>query len=233
MLSLFRKDLNILLYTDSRGTNIPGQNNYNHYGVLLGKKYNVEKYLCPEKWTTTLDFLKLLKKKNVESYDLIILHTGIVDHSPRHQQIANNMIYTGKKDIFDEVFGEEIIKEYLKTDFGIDYEGDKTINMYSIEMAKKFLLPKLLDIPNILWISSNKIVLGWNGNYWKERPKNISIIEDYSNLFLRYLGPQKSIDLMRWNDEEVRKYTFDNMHPNKEGSNYIYKEILKNIQQRF
>lgn len=221
------------MYTDSRGTNIPGQDNYDHYGVLLEKRYNVEKYLCPEKWTTTLDFLKLLKKKRIENYDLIILHTGIVDHSPRHQQVANSNIYIDKKDIFDEIFGEETIKRYLKTDFGVDYEGDKTINMYSMEMAEKFLIPKLLEITNLLWISSNKIVPGWNGNYWKERPKNINMIESYSDLFLRYFGPHKSVNLMRWNEEDVKKYTFDNMHPNKEGSDYIYKEILENIKQRF
>ena len=105
--------------------------------------------------------------------------------------------------------------------------------MYSIKMAEKFLIPKLLEITNLLWISSNRIVPGWNGNYWKERPKNIKMIEGYSNLFLRYFGPQRSVNLMRWNEEEVKRYTFDNMHPNKEGSDYIYKEILKNIQQRF
>jgi len=221
------------LYTDSRGTNIPGQENYEHYGILLEKKHNIEKYLCPEKWTTTLDFLKLLESKKIEDYDLIILHTGIVDHSPRHQQVAQNNIYKDKKNIFDKVFGKEVIKSYLKTDFCSDYEGDKTINMYSMEMAKEYLLPRLLEIPNILWISSNKIVPGWNGNYWKERPTNIGIIEDYSRLFLEYFGPKKSINLMSWNDREIKKYTFDNMHPTKAGSDYIYSRILKNIKERF
>ncbi|PKN02627.1 hypothetical protein CVU76_01140 [Candidatus Dojkabacteria bacterium HGW-Dojkabacteria-1] len=229
MFGLFRKREKILLYTDSRGDNIPGQLDYDHYGVLLSKRYKVEKYLCPEKWTTTLDFLDLVQKKDLNKYDFVILHTGIVDHSPRHQKIANENIYPDKKQIFDKIFGEEIIKGYLSKDFGLEYEGDKTINLYSLDMAERYLIPELNKIPNLIWISSNKIVPNWNGNYWKERPKNIRLIEEYSNLFISKLGGEKVINLMTWSEEEIKKYTFDNMHPNKAGSDYILRQIEKKI----
>lgn len=232
MFSIFQRKLKILLYTDSRGDNIPGHLDYEHYGVLLEKKYNVEKYLCPEKWTTTLDFLSLLKERNPENYDLIILHTGIVDHSPRHQQIAINSIYKDKKIIFDEIFTEEAIQKHLNSDFGIEYEGDKTINLYSLSMAEKYLIPELKKFKNLLWISSNKIVPNWNGNYWKDRPQNINIIEKYSNLFLTELGKRNVIDLMVWNNDDIKKYTFDNMHPTKVGSDYIYERIEESISNK-
>lgn len=233
MFKFFRKKLKILLYTDSRGDNIPGHTDYEHYGDLLAKKYNVEKYLCPEKWTTTLDFLDLIKKRDTKNYDLVILHTGIVDHSPRHQQVAINNIYKDKREIFDEVFGKKIIQDYLNSDFGPEYEGDKTVNLYSLEMAKEFLLPKLNEIPNLLWISSNRIIPGWNGNYWKPRPENISIIEEYSNLFLTELDSNNVIDLMTWSNKDIKKFTFDNMHPTKAGSDYIYEEILRKVKNKF
>lgn len=219
------------MYTDSRGDNIPGHVDYQHYGVKLKEKYDVDMYLCPEKWTTTLDFLKLyysLDKKQRDSYDYVVLHTGIVDFSPRHQTIAIEKIYSDKKDIFDEVFTEREVVKHLKSDFGLEYEGDKTINLYSIKMAEKYLIPRLQGIDNLVWISCNKIVKGWNGNYWKERPVNIDITEKYSNLFLKKL--KNTIDLMSWSNDEVKKYTFDNMHPNKEGSDWLFTFLCKKLK---
>jgi len=233
MFNLFRGKIKILLYTDSRGDNIPGHLDYDHYGALLAKRYKVDKYLCPEKWTTTLDFLSLIKNKNPQDYDLVILHTGIVDHSPRHQQVAINNIYKDKKTIMDEVFGKKVITDYLNSDFDLEYEGDKTINLYSLEMARDYLLPRLKEIPNLLWVSSNKIVHGWDGNYWKPRPQNINIIENYSDLFLKELGKSKTIDLMTWNEREIKDYTFDNMHPTKAGSDYIFAKIQEKIKDKF
>lgn len=221
------RNYKILLYTDSRGFDVRGVNDYLHYPQKLAKIFNIEMHICEEKWTTTLDFLKLLKNKNVKNYNLIILHTGIVDHSPRHQTTAIKKIYSNKKEIFNEVFGEKTITEHLHKDFNIEYEGDKTINLYSQDMAIQYLLPILKGIPNLLWISHNKIVPGWNGNYWKERPRNINVIEDYSILFSKNIP--NVIDLMSWTYEEVKFYTFDNMHPNKEGSDFIYNEIIKFI----
>jgi hypothetical protein len=102
--------------------------------------------------------------------------------------------------------------------------------MYSLEMSKK-LLEKLKKIPNLVWISSNKIVPGWNGNYFRERPKNIHLIEKYSDLFAKELP--WVIDLNKWTFEEVKKYTCDNMHLSKEGNEYIYKELMKIINLKY
>lgn len=219
----------ILLYADSRGDNIPRHFDYEHYGSRLAGKYYVDAYLCPEEWTTTLDFLKLWKTIPLGTYDAVILHTGIVDASPRHQKTALEKIYPSKKDIFDEVFGKECIKKYLHTDLGCNYEGDKTINLYSLEMAHNNLLPRLKEIPNLIWISSNRIDPGWRGNYWKDRPANITIIEDYSALFITELP--HVINLMQWSLDHVKYYTFDNIHPTRMGSNYIFERLIEKLAQ--
>ncbi|MFC1777656.1 hypothetical protein ACFL3I_09990 [Pseudomonadota bacterium] len=220
---LKRLSKKILLYTDSRGDNIHNHRNYRHYGARLAAKYYVEANLCPVKWTTTLDFLDFVKNVDLSQFDFVILHTGVVDNSPRHQKVVLEKIYPSKKDIFDEVFGEENIREYLNSDLGCDYEGDKTINLYSMQMAKECLIPRLAEIPNLIFINTNEIVNGWNGNYWKDRPGNISITEDYSRLFSESL--ENVIDLLEWSATDVKKYTFDNMHPNKSGSDYIFESI--------
>ncbi len=219
----------ILLYTDSRGKNIRGHCDYKHYGARLAEQFDVDMYLCPEKWTTTLDFLALCKHIRLEDYDTIILHTGIVDAAPRHQRVAIEQIYPMKKALFDELFGERKIQEYLNTDLGCEYEGDKTINLYSLDMAKHCLLPLLKRIPRLILIGGNRIVPGWRGNYWKERPANTSIVEQYFTLFASTLD--HVVNLMAWNYDKVRQHTFDNVHPNKTGSDYIYEQLLQQIDE--
>jgi len=246
----------ILIYTDSRGQHVPKGSEHTIYGKEISKdpRFDVTLCLCKMKWTTTLDFLEYLKKENIKSYDydLIILHTGIVEHSPRHKKIALNSIYENKeygiydyknfsngiggivnqkKEIFDEIFGEEKMKEHLNSNLGVIYEEDETINMYSLEMLTKSLIPELKKIPNLIWISSNKIVPDWNGNYWKERPSNINIIEKYSEILAEELP--WVIDLNKWDFEEVKKYTCDNMHLSEDGNNYIYKELMKIIEKKY
>ncbi len=193
-------------------------------------KYNVEAYLCPEKWTTILDFLKLWESLEKHRFDIVILHAGIVDASPRHQSVAINNIYYDKREIFNDVFGEANIVKYLRSDLGCSYENEKTINMYSLEMAEKFLLPRLMSIPNLIWIGTNKIDISWMGNYWKERPENIRLVEEYSELFNVTLP--NSIDMLNsWSLDEIRLFTFDNVHPNRIGSDYIYQKLLEKIEK--
>jgi hypothetical protein len=217
-----------LLYTDSRGINIPNKFFYPYYSDKLSKYINVKKFICPHKWTTTLDFLYMYKKIfSKQKYNFILLHTGIVDYSPRSQQSLINEIYPLKHIAFESVFPKKEIISHIHSDFRVEYEGDKTSNMYSLKMAKKYLTPQLKKIKNLLWISSNKIISSWKGNYWRDRPLNMKITEDYANLFLSELP--NSLNLMNWTENEVKRYTYDNIHPNREGSNYIFEKIMSYI----
>lgn len=231
------KKLKILLYTDSRGRNIPNSKikhlareyDYKHYHTLLIEKYNVEAYLMPAKWTTTLDFIEMLENKDTNKYDIVILHTGIVDFSPRHQRSILEIIYPQKKMIFDKVFGENKIRKYINSDLGVEYETDKTANLYSYEMAIENLLPLLKQIPNLIWIGGNPILTDWRGNYWKDRPGNIKIVEEYFNLFEKELP--NTISLMNWQREDVMENTFDNIHLNKKGSDLVFNMLESEINK--
>ena len=64
------------------------------------------------------------------------------------------------------------MRKYLKNNFDVEYEGDKTNNMYSLEMAKEKLIPLLVRIPNLIFINSNRFVPNWEGDYKRGRPKN-------------------------------------------------------------
>lgn len=243
------KKLKVLIYTDSRGEHVPKGSSHTIYTQRLKNdpRLDVTLYLCPLKWTTNLDFLEMVYDKNIKlhEYDLVILHTGIVEYSPRHKSSAINQLYNNpagkhnynipkkyagrivnaKKEIFDKVFGAKAMQQHFNTSLNVKYEGDDTLNMYNLEMAEKKLIPILQKIPNLLWISSNNIVKGWNGNYFRKRPSNIHLIEEYSKLFVDKLP--RVLNLHTWSDEDVKKYTCDNMHLSTEGSEYIFNEIIK------
>ena len=235
------KDMNkkrkILIYTDSRGSRINSQTHLHYLSRVINeyKEHDVEFYKCPEKWTTTMDFLRVLSEKNLSDYDWIILQTSVVENSPRNKKDAYNKIYLDphKKVWFDKVFGEENMKKHFETDFGISniYEGEKTTNMFSIEMGVKYLVPILEKIPNLIWVTNNPLVGGngqnWRGNYWRDRPKNIGIVNEYSKEYIKHMKNTYVIDTTNWSDDEVKKYTIDNIHYTKEGSDLIFNEIKK------
>lgn len=244
--------LNILLFTDSRGEH----KHHNFGGKIYHEKlkdmgYNMKIVLCPCKWTTTLDFFEYIEINNIiiNNYDLIILHTGIVEFSPRQ---TNNMyllynnpsneslkeprkvkVQNQKKNICDKIFGQDKMKEHLDRKYETKYLGDHTNNLYSLDMLKDNMIPELKKIKNLLWISCNNICPGWNGNYFRERPSNITMIEDYSKLVVEMLPSENVIDLHVWTNDQVKIFTCDNMHLTLSGSDYIFNKIIENIKKRF
>lgn len=246
----------ILIYTDSRGQHIPyGADPFDLYAMRLSKRADIEAdvVLCPMKWTTTVDFLDFIKERKPSQYDAVILHTGIVDWSPRPQASAWNDLYdnqnpahlgnvllntrefskkviNNKKASFDAIFGEEEMLWHLQSDFGVEYEGQPTINMYGQGMAEKSLLPRLAEIDNLIFINSNRFVPGWEGDYTRGRPANIALTERYSELFRDVLGPNKVIDLLQWDEADIKCFTCDNIHLTREGSDHVYDMICDRLE---
>lgn len=250
----------ILVFTDSRGQHKRGD--YKLYWERLAEKYNkLDVYLCPYKWTTTLDFLELIANGeiNPEKYDIIILHTGIVEWSPRPWSNAYNDLYhplgnsignlenitlntnnytqkvrNHKKDYYDWVFGEEAMENYLKKENALitEFEGERTINLYSLEMMEERLFVFLQMVENLIWISCNPIIPEWKGTYFRQRPENINLIMDYSRSMTEKLGADNVVDLNNWTEEEIKLYTLDNMHLTQAGSDYIYDKLDQMIQER-
>jgi hypothetical protein len=246
--------MKILIFTDSRGQHTVKGATHMIYGEMLSHLdgIEVEAYYCPFKWTTTLDFLASFSPRKIQEYDLVVLQTGIVDFSPRTQNSVNCELYESseegnkqnlalntrdysqkirncKKQIFDKVFGESSMKEHLRTPMDSFYNGERTNNMYSLDMARLCLIPLLNNIPNLLYINTNRIVKDWNGDYPRDRPSNMSLIHGYCELFSKDIN--NCIDLSTWNDSEIRQYTTDNLHLTEEGNRFIFNRILEYVKR--
>lgn len=242
----------VLVFTDSRGQHKPAGQEHLIFGERLkdDARLEVDLFLCPMKWTTTLDFLEMFDDRKLESYDAVVLWTGIVDWSPRPVGSAINDLYSNasaanleniglntrdyskkvvndKRSVFDSLFGSERMREHFSSPFETTYANEKTLNMYGLEMAKQFLIPRLAGVKNLIFINANRFVPGWEGDFKKGRPANIDITHAYSDVFSDGLaGNAKIIDLRKWSNDQVRHYTCDNIHLTKAGSDYIYGEIM-------
>ncbi len=222
--------------------------------------HQVTLMLCPYSWTTTLDFIECLHNKifDINQYDLVILYTGIVDASPRPLSNFNNVydnkqddtvtysklvsrdrsikrIINNKKKFMDKIVPHDLLKKHLGTNYDVIYSGENTKSFISLDIYDQVILSFLKKYDSkILFINSNRIVPGWEGNYLsvnKEgRPKNISTIERYSALAKTRLT--NVINLLQWSNDEVKKYTVDNMHLTFLGSEYIYARICEFIDKR-
>jgi Protein of unknown function DUF115 len=243
----------ILLFTDSRGVHKPAGSKHSLYADRLAKHADlaVTSYLCPYQWTTIPDFLALAETLDLAAFDHVILHAGIVDHSPRpvsqmmeklyepavetdakttaallsSRKFTQQKIVNRKKVILDSLFGAATMKSHLSRPFDDEYEGEKTINLYSLAMLVETLVPRLASIDNLIFIGANDFCPGWNGDFPKARPTNIRIIEEYSRELCRMLP--NSVNLHQWTAENVREHTCDNLHLTSSGHQWIYLRLLE------
>jgi hypothetical protein len=246
----------VLVFTDSRGQHKPAGQDHLIFGERMkaDPRLDVDLYLCPMKWTTTLDFLEMFSVATLRSYDAVVLWTGIVDWSPRPLSSAKSDLYNNsqvsnldgvhvntrdysrkavnnKRAIFDSVFGESCMQDHFERPYEVEYAGERTINMYGISMVEQLLL-RLESIPNLIYINANRFVPGWEGDFKKGRPANISLTHEYSDAFTDRLNGRVAalIDLHAWTDDEVKKYTCDNIHVTKDGSDYIYGKLMSALR---
>lgn len=243
----------VLLLTDSRGIHKPAGSTHQIYAERLAKTPGIKltAYRCPYQWTTTLDLLKILDRLGAKNFDHVILHSGIVDHSPRgvssmmtrlvdpadpapaaledkmidKRDFSMGKLVNAKRPLLEAMFGKKAVDAHFASPFDVSYEGEKTINLYSQEMLEAALLPKLRSIPNLIFVSSNTFSRGWNGDFPKARPDNIYMIEDYSRRLCE--GLDTVINLHQWSDAQVRRFTCDNLHLTKEGSDWIYLRLTE------
>lgn len=247
----------ILIFTDSRGQHKPHGSTHSIFGEKIASKYSgsVDLYLCPYKWTTIVDLFITFSLEELRSYDCIILYTGIVDWSPRPYKSAVSDIYNNqkhtadlplanidlkyqekivnrKKDKFDEIFSEEKMLRHFSGVFDCLYEGQSTINMYSVKMFEAHIIPILNSLDNLIFINSNNIVSGWEGDFKRGRPANINLVHDYSKSISHYIKKNNLLDISKWSDDEIKIYTCDNMHLTQSGSDFIYNELVKMIEKK-
>jgi|GEM_PF-2117325 len=216
----------IFFYTDSRGHDVLGHFKRFARGSYVEhffKEYNVTYYICPEKYTMIVDFLVLAEKIDLSQYDYVVLHCGVVDFSPRPLSNIENV--KASKDgvgYFDFLFKAN--SEYYAHPTDVEYYNEKTINLYSPAFLRTEVIPKLKKIKNLVWVNSNHFVSGWEGNFKKGRPANINqLVADFDNILVEELP--NVVNIKDWSDEEVKKFTIDNIHFTKQGFKELYKRI--------
>lgn len=220
----------ILVYTDSRGLNFTSPLGKRHYGShvwLLQRKYHVTYAACPEKHTTILDFLRFTKHHQLDQFAAVVLHCGVVDFSPR--PLSNvNFIRKYKSEIpeWERLFSAN--SDYHAQTLGVEYEGEPTTTLYSQEYLGSEVIPRLSQIERLVWISSNRFVAGWEGNYVRGRPANIeSVVGAFDALMCSTLP--NVVDLHLWSDDEVKRWTMDNVHFTRAGFGEVFREIDETI----
>lgn len=221
-----RRRPKILVFTDSRGFEVTKiwnrKNPFSSYIKKLIFSYNCTVKVCPEKFTSILDFLTFYETISHKKFKKVVLHCGIVDFAPRPES-SFNLMYEAKVSKVKKYSIEKYISKRNR-DFGTKYQGEKTLSFLNDDSITNVLLPLLQKIPNLVYIGVNPVLSDWIGNYWRKRPDNIN--EQLLLDELLITGIVESIDLSNLQREDIKCYTTDNVHYTKEGFDFIYAQLL-------
>ena len=234
---LNRNKERILLYTDSRGYQIADldcrKTPFKSYLYSFIKKYNCDVHICEEKHTTIFDFLYLYENNiRRKKYDYVISHIGVVDFSPRPYNDIESILNL-KKNKTIKIFGKEFFNKLIDLKiYEEEYFGVKTSAILAEENLE-LIGNKFSKIPNHIWISCNPVDLKWRGNYPKDRPININMVNDKRKQLMNLLGNNVNIiDFTNFSLKEVRKYTCDNIHMSDEGMDLIKEKIKQCLEKK-
>lgn len=220
-----RKRPRILVFTDSRGFEVTKfWNRKNPFSSYIGRlifNYNCTVSVCPEKFTSLLDFLDFYERAGNISFDCVILHCGIVDFAPRpessfDQMFSSKQHYNTKYPIFD------IINKTNRVS-NAKYQSELTYSFLNEDALSSVILPEIIKIPNLIYIGINPVLSDWDGNYWRKRPENINEQLILDSIMKKELNT--SISLAGLTDSEIKVYTSDNVHYTKVGFDFIYKQL--------
>ncbi|WP_072616331.1 hypothetical protein [Vibrio vulnificus] len=215
----------ILVFTDSRGTEVSALKQKVPFFSYLKffNNFKVEYYLCPSKYTSILDFLELVGNKGDE-YEFIVLHCGIVDFAPRPLSSYQDMLNL-KWDYISKMGWSSYFKN--RNDYLCDYYNEKTLQFMSLKFVDDVVIPLLSKRKNLIYVGINRVLLDWNGNYWKKRPDCINVqLKNNANIMNNL---SSAISLSSWSDDQIKKYTVDNVHYNRLGLDLIGKQVYEKI----
>jgi len=224
-INICRKRPKVLIFTDSRGFEVTKfWNRKNPFSSYIGRlilDYNCTIRVCPEKFTSLLDFLSFYESVKYIQFDSIILHCSIVDFAPRPESSFDQMYqskihYMNKYPIFDCI-------DKINRESNVKYQDEYTYSFLNETALYNVVLPELVKIPKLIYIGINPVLLNWSGNYWRERPSNINEQLILDTIIKKNIN--SSISLSELTRDEIKKYTSDNVHYTKIGFNYIYNEL--------
>lgn len=231
ILNKLKNKKRILIFTDSRGFEVTKpwnrKNPFSSYIGTLAYRYSCRIEICPEKFTSLIDFIDFYNQVDGASYDYTILHCSIVDFAPRPESSFEQMFNTKKSKL----------KKFLLYDFvdkknrnpGVSYEGEPTYSFLNKEALTSIVLPSLQRMPNLIYIGVNRVLPDWDGIYWRKRPSNINEQLKLDALLLAEI--KNTIDLSDLTDEQIKDYTSDNVHYTKEGFDYILSKLDSVLEQ--
>jgi hypothetical protein len=222
----------VYIYTDSRGFKVDHwyskKNPIGSYIARLAEKYNVSYSICRYRHTTLIDFLYDIRRIDPQNYDLIVLHVGIVDFSPRPIGQARSIIQKKSKRIA-QLFGEESLKDFLPRAYADEYLGERTASLYSPQVLEDYLLPALNTLQDkLVWIGINPVLNDWLGNYERPRPANINNILEYQRCADGGFQGIK-IGLSGLSREEINFFTVDNIHLSDRGMERVASEVIRAV----
>ncbi|WP_170825676.1 hypothetical protein, partial [Sphingobium sp. Ndbn-10] len=131
------------------------------------------------------------------------------------------------------LFGLELADgDYSLRFYEETYRNEVTASIYDVNflrlLAKKI---KSIEVP-VLWIGVNRVVSGWNGNYFSERPINMNVIMEYQEaLTLEMSGSQAEVWVPCVGDSEIKKYTVDNVHFSRVGFNMLSGQLRSRLRR--
>lgn len=233
-----RKRSKIFIFTDSRGYEVTKlwnkKNPFSSYIGDLIKEFRVDYHICEYSSTTIIDFLyeydRQLNKGKV--FDFVIMHVGLVDFSPRPKSMAIDILKAKAQKIkhfrWDVNVFEKNICMPISTEI---YNNEKLANLYDEFFLKNEIIPLINKIPNLIYIGCNPVLQDWRGNYWQDRPRDISqILMSYNKVMLEGLTDKEIINIEDWGRDEIKEFTVDNIHLNRKGYDQIFSELKKKLR---
>jgi hypothetical protein len=202
----------VLVYADSRATNVTGplgKSVFRTYVSGLMRSYCVQPVVLPFCHTTLLDFVNFWRSRP-RRCDAVVLHCGIVDFSPRPASTLSSIAAAKSGEPgFRELFARHTA--YHRAATGPEYQGEPTTTLYSPEYLEDTLLPALMSVPNLLWVTTNDFVPEWEGTYARGRPVDIAVrIAEFESRMRPALA--NVVDLHTWRAADIRRFTVDNVH---------------------
>ena len=101
----------------------------------------------------------------------------------------------------------------------IAYNGEKTASLYSADFLE-YIARELNSITNLIFIDTCDIHPAWDGNFLKGRPRNISVLSEYSSRLTEILQVPV-VTISDWTNHQLEVFTIDSIHLTQAGSDAI------------
>lgn len=247
----------ILIFTDGRGLGVPaGGDRSPGFAQKLASSGDVDVrlVLSPVLGTTIPDLLTWLEfQEQATAFSAVVLLAGLNDWVERPAALAYSEFYDAagsasrrmgrnggfppeldylaeRRRMFDQLFGQKQMMAHLGA--GDAADPQRVTNLYSLEMAQRSLLPRLAEIPNLLFINSNRPLADERVELGSGAQTPDHIVEAYSRTFAEALGADRVIDLLSWNRRAVRALTVDGVHFNEAGHDWLCSALHERLAGR-